>query len=157
MTAQVISFQKKKQESIEKKKRQFERVLFQEFVGCYITLEGEQTTTKGKSLYALQLVDVSKNGCLLQIEDAPKVDDFFTVGKTINLRLYFTKSSYLPAEVQLRRVDWLMMGGKRLLRVGCEFNQSQQSYQAIVAMVHFLYSYAEHSQVQQTSYRSLFL
>lgn len=140
MTAKVISFNKKRQENIEKKKRQFERVLFSEFVGAYTELDGGQ-----QGIFALQVIDISQTGCLLAVEDQENFEKVFKQNATLRLRFYFTKKSFIPAEVKVMRTEKTMVGGKKYYHIGCEFDENLPSYQAIRAMVGFMYQYAEHS------------
>jgi len=147
----VIDFSKKRRENIEKKKRQFERVLFGEFVGCYTEVAGKE------SLFSLKMIDVSESGCQLEVEQAPGVEQHFTQGLMLSIRMYFTKKSYLPADVKVMRSQLEEVGGREVWRVGCEFDQNLPSYRAIKGMVNFLYLYAEHSQVENRDQRVFFL
>ncbi len=151
MTAQVIDFKKKRAENIEKKKRQFERVLFSEFVQCY------SVTNNGDGLFSVTVIDVSQTGCQLQVEVQENVDKLFKTKKELELRFFFTKKSFLNARVQVMRVVKAEVGGKQVLKIGCEFDQKMPSFQAIKAMVGFFYQYAEYSQTESAENRVFFL
>jgi hypothetical protein len=151
MTAQIIDFKKKRAENIEKKKRQFERVLFSEFVQCYTVVPG----TEG--LFSVQVIDVSQSGCQLHVEVQENVDKLFKTKKELDLRFFFTKKSFLNTRVQVKRLSKEEIGGKMVYKVGCEFDQSTPSYQAIKAMVGFFYQYAEYSQTESAQNRVFFL
>lgn len=150
MTAQIFDFKKKRAENIEKKKRQFERVLFSEFVQCY-------TVTPTSGLFSVNVIDVSQSGCQLQVEVQENIDKLFKAKKELELRFFFTKKSFLTARVQVMRVVKAEEAGRQILRVGCEFDQKMPSFQAIKAMVGFFYKYAEHSQTESAQNRVFFL
>lgn len=151
MTAQVIDFKKKRAENIEKKKRQFERVLFSEFVQCY-------TVTNNKTgLFSVTVIDVSQSGCQLQVEVQENIDKLFKNKKDMELRFFFTKKSFINVQVQIIRITKEEVAGKQVLKVGCEFDQKVPSYQAIKAMVGFFYKYAEYSQTESAENRVFFL
>jgi len=151
VTAQIIDFKKKRAENIEKKKRQFERVLFSEFVGCYTVIDGDN------GLFSIQVVDVSQTGCQLQVEVQENVEKVFKTGKELAIRFYFTKKTFLSAQVKVMRVTKDEVGGAKVLKLGCEFDQAMPGYQAIRAMVSFFYQYAEHSQLEGAANRVFFL
>lgn len=68
----VFDFGEKRKQSIEQKRRQFERVVFQEFLGVYSVIDDHGT---GRPI---KLVDISADGCLLQVP--------FSLKAKINLR-----------------------------------------------------------------------
>jgi hypothetical protein len=151
LNTNVIDFKSKRAESIEKKKRQFERVLFNEFVGSYIVVDGAE------GLLSLSVLDVSMTGCQLQAEWQENIEKLFTLHGKLPLRFYFTKGTYLSADVEIMRLKTVEVGGKKMMRVGCEFDKQLPSYQAIRSMVAFLYQYAEHSQKEGDGHRVYFL
>ncbi len=151
MTAQIIDFKKKRAENIEKKKRQFERVLFSEFVQCYCV------TPNGGGLFSVNVIDVSQSGCQLQVEVQENVDKLFKAKKELEIRFFFTKKSFLSARIQVMRITKAEVAGKQVLKVGCEFDQKTPSFQAIKAMVGFFYQYAEYSQTESAQNRVFFL
>lgn len=151
MSAQIIDFKKKRAENIEKKKRQFERVLFSEFVQCYCV------TPNSEGLFSVTVVDVSQSGCQLQVEVQENIDKLFKTKKELELRFFFTKKSFLQARIQVMRVVKAEVAGKQVLNVGCEFDQKMPSFQAIKAMVGFFYKYAEYSATESAQNRVFFL
>lgn len=151
MTAQIIDFKKKRAENIEKKKRQFERVLFSEFVQCYTVIPGTE------KIFSVQVIDVSQTGCLLQVEIQENIEKLFKINKELDIRFYFTKKSFLTSRIDVKRLIKEEVGGKKVYKVGCEFDQKTPSYQAIRAMVSFFYQYAEYSQTESSQNRVFFL
>lgn len=57
----VVDFNAKRKESIEQKRRTFERVVFQEFLGVYSVVDDQG------SGYPIKLVDISGDGCQFQL------------------------------------------------------------------------------------------
>jgi hypothetical protein len=151
MTAQVFDFKKKRAENIEKKKRQFERVLFSEFVQCFCATPGSD------GLFSVTVIDVSQSGCQLQVEVQENIDKLFKVKKELELRFFFTKKSFLSARIKVMRMVKSEVAGKQVFKVGCAFDQNMPSFQAIKAMVSFFYHYAEYSQTESAQNRVFFL
>lgn len=151
MTAQVFDFKKKRAENIEKKKRQFERVLFSDFVECYCV------TPQKDGLFSVNVIDVSQSGCQLQVEVQENIDKLFKLKNELELRFFFTKKSFLSAQIKIMRLVKAEVAGKQVIKVGCEFDQKMPSFQAIKSMVSFFYNYAEYSQTESAQNRVFFL
>ncbi|MCB9092650.1 MAG: hypothetical protein H6620_08835, partial [Halobacteriovoraceae bacterium] len=64
----VIDFTQRRRENIEQKKRQFERVLFKEVIGCYTAIE------EGHKIVPIDMIDISPTGCLLEVPVSSKSD-----------------------------------------------------------------------------------
>ena len=71
MTDKVLDFIEKRKENVEAKRRNFERILFQNVLGAYTELDQDGT------VYPVELVDISKDGCLFQIPWNAKKDQRF--------------------------------------------------------------------------------
>ena len=56
MSGKVLDFAQKREQNIENKRRQFERVLFQNFLGAYTVID------QGGAIYPVSLVDISHDG-----------------------------------------------------------------------------------------------
>ena len=76
----VIDFQEKRQDSIEKRKRAFERVLFSEFLGSYAEIDENGTK------YDVKLIDISRTGCQFQIPFTANIKSYFKVEKEVLLK-----------------------------------------------------------------------
>lgn len=140
--AEVIDFMGKRSEQVEKKRRNFERLLFKNFLGSYSVIDD------ASSIYQISLVDISTTGCLFQIPSESKDDgNVFEKDKEINLRMYFTQTSYLPviATIKYSSVHIDEEDGREYRRYGCEFDQSVHSFKAVSSFVSFLSDYAEGS------------
>src|SRR6187200_1568751 len=92
----VVDFNEKRKQSIEQKRRSFERVVFQEFLGVYSVVDDQGTG------YPIKLVDISGDGCQFQMPFSLKAKNQFKAGTEVTLKLYFTKGSYLPCVVTVR-------------------------------------------------------
>jgi len=142
--AKVISFQDKRQESIEKKKRSFERVIFKKFLGVYAEIDTAGTK------YDVALVDISHNGCQFQVPNSPGAQNHFKSGSDVTLRLYFTNDDFLPVQIGVRHaVEHKAEDGKSYWRLGGEFNKELPSFAALLPFIDFLYKFAEFSCVDK--------
>ena len=94
MTEKVLDFNSKRIENIEEKRRTFERVLFQNFLGCYTVIHQEGV------IYPVELVDISSDGCLFQVPWDVKKGKKLETGAEVTLRFYFTNTTYIPVIVE---------------------------------------------------------
>ena len=152
MADDVIDFVQKRKESIEKKRRSFERVMFQNFLGCYSVIDANG------SLCSIDIVDISQTGMLFQVPWNPKSDQKFKRSQDLSLRLYFTKDSYIMAIAKVKYgTPHTDEGGTTCMRYGCEFDQKNQSFEALQAFIDFIYKFAEHSSVDRGENKVHFL
>ncbi len=148
----IIDFQAKRQSSIEKRKRSFERVLFSEFLGSYAEIDENGTK------YSVQLIDISQDGCLFQIPFSPSNRAFFAQKDTITLRIYFTKEDFLPLVVSIKHFnEHIDERGDASLRFGGEFDKELPSFQAFKPFIDFIYKFAEFSCVDKGESKVYFL
>lgn len=148
----VVDFNKKRAESIEQKRRSFERVVFQEFLGVYTVVDDQG------SGFPIKLVDISGDGCQFQLPFSLKAKNQFKAGTEVTLKLYFTKGSYLPAVVTVRRAsEYIDEKGDAWLRLGGEFDTSIPSFQALKSFIDFIYQYAESSCLDKGESKVYFL
>jgi hypothetical protein len=136
----VVDFNKKRQENIEQKRRTFERVVFQEFLGVYTVVDDQGTS------FPIKLLDVSKDGLQFQLPFSLKAKNQFKSGTEVTLKLFFTKGSYIPAVVTVRHAsEYIDQQGDAWLRLGGEFDTSLPSFKALSHFIEFIYQYAEFS------------
>ncbi|MFY7992309.1 MAG: PilZ domain-containing protein [Bacteriovoracaceae bacterium] len=148
----VFDFGEKRKQSIEQKRRQFERVVFQEFLGVYSVIDDHGTG------YPIKLVDISADGCLLQVPFSLKAKNQFKDGEEVTLKLYFSKGTYLPAVVKIRHAqEYVDKDGDAYLRLGGEFDKSLPSFGALSSFIDFIYKYAEYSCVDKGESKVFFL
>lgn len=151
MTDKVLDFNEKRMASIEQKRRSFERVLFQNFLGAYSAIDQDGV------LYPVNLVDVSKDGCLFQVPWDVNGDKKFEEETEIALRMYFTKSSFIPVIVNVKYgKEFIDKDGQTYMHYGCEFDKSMPSFEALKHFIDFVYSFAEHSATDRGDIKSYF-
>ncbi|MBF0315536.1 MAG: PilZ domain-containing protein [Oligoflexia bacterium] len=145
MTDEVINFTKKRNESIEQRRREFERVMFQSFLGVYSVIDNS-----GDQTIATELVDISEKGCLFQVPcHNPKNSNLIQQLKNrnvVDLRLYFTEKSYLLVTVNIKYCkEFVDQDGVTYYRFGCEFDKNSTSFEAMESFIRFIYKFAEHA------------
>lgn len=151
MTDKVLDFNKKRTENIEKKRRSFERIVFQNFLGAHYAVEQEGT------LYPVNLVDISRTGCLFQVPWNPKKDTKIKNSDEIKLRFYFTKNSFIPVFVNVvYGNEYVDTDGQTYMRYGCEFNQTYPTFEAVKPFIDFLYKYSEMSSIDKGDAKAFF-
>lgn len=153
MTDEVLDFQKKREESIEKKRRNFERLLFANTLGAYSVVD------QAGSIYAISLVDISRDGCLFQVPwDPNRQQAKFENNTEINLRMYFSATEYLPIICLVKYSnEYVDESGQVFMRYGTEFDKSTHSFEAMESFIEFLYKFAEHSAVDKGDKKVFFI
>jgi hypothetical protein len=136
----VFDFSARRKENIEQKKRQFERVIFQEFLGVYSVLDDHGTS------FPIAFVDISKDGCQFQVPFSAKAKNQFRPGTDVTLKIFFTKGSFLPAVVKIKHAtEYIDKNGDAFWRCGGGFDTSLPSFEALSTFISFIYKYAEFS------------
>lgn len=148
----IINFNARRDQKIESKRRNFERILFSDFLGSYGVIDHFE------HLYKVKFIDISYSGCQFQIPMERDEKNLFPIGGELLMRLYFTPESYLPMVVNIRHgKEHFDAKGKRYMRFGCQFDQDISSYQALKGFVDFIGLFAQHSVVGQKKERLFFL
>jgi hypothetical protein len=148
----VVDFSVRRKESIEQKRRTFERVVFQEFLGVESVIDD-----KGAG-FGVKLLDISSKGCQFQVPFSKKAKVQFKAETELTLKLFFTKRSYLPAVVTVRRCsEYVDKNGDAWLRIGAEFDTSLPSFKALSSFINFIYEYAEFSCLDKGESKVYFL
>ena len=144
MASNIIDFVGKRKELIEKKRRRFERILFQDIFGIetWVATESEDESCP------VYLVDVSEGGCLFRIAETA-APDFIKIGSELKLKIYFTDNNHLPISISIKRTrKCVERDGQPYREYGCKFeNESGKSFQAMKDLISFLQKYAECSTV----------
>lgn len=152
MADSVLDFTEKRKENIEKKRRQFERVLFNNFLGAYTVVD------QGGSIYPVSLVDISRDGCLFQVPWNIEKDTKFEKDHELTMRIYFTKESFIPVVMNIKYSrEFVDEDGLVYMQYGSEFDSSMPSFQAIESFIDFMYKFAEHSSQDKGSRKVYFL
>ncbi len=147
----VFDFKKKQEENIEKKKRSFERLVLNDFARCSTVIDDHG------SHYPVKLIDISYDGCLIQIPGKDAGNKLFQKNSKIPLRFYFTESSYIPINVEVKHSNEYSEVGSNYERVGCEFDKDTTSFSAMKKFIEFLYQYAEFSIIDRGDNKVYFL
>ncbi len=149
----VFDFNEKRKKTIEQKRRTFERVVFQEFLGVYTVVDDQ-----GGAGFPIKLLDISGVGCQFQVPFSLKAKNQFKAGTELTLKLYFTKGSYLPALVTVRHAtEYIDEKGDAWLKMGGEFDSSVPSFKALSSFIDFIYQYAEFSCLDKGESKVFFL
>ena len=140
----VLDFNKKKAETIEMKRRAFNRIVFANFLGAYSVIDDNG------SIYPVTMVDIAGDGCAFQVPWNAKKDQRLPDGYEISMRMYFTKGSYIPVILNVRHAKEVIGDdGLTYLQYGCEFDKSVPTFEAMQSFIDFLYKYAEHSAIDR--------
>lgn len=138
--SKVLDFNKKKTETIEQKKRAFERIVFQNFLGAYSVLDANG------SILPVTLVDISYDGCSFQTPATKKLEK----ETEVTLRMYFTQHSFVPVVVKVKHgTETMGTDGQKYMQYGCEFDKSLPSFEALNSFIDFMYKFAKHSAVDK--------
>ena len=92
----VLDFNKKKAETIEMKRRAFNRIVFTNFLGAYSVIEDSG------SIYPVTMIDIAGDGCAFQVPWNPRSDKKLVDGHELSMRMYFTKASFIPVILNIR-------------------------------------------------------
>ena len=129
----LISFENVRKEKQATLKREYERVLFKNILGCYTMIER-------LGLKSVEMVDISKSGLSFRM---PVEDGAFTQGEELDFRFYFSNKAFLPTRVTVRRVDSEIDQGHRYNRFGCTFDTALSSQDAVNHFVDFIEAFSK--------------
>jgi hypothetical protein len=150
MTDELINFTEKRNEAIEQRRRDFERILFQNFLGVYTVLDDEGNITP------IELIDVSDKGCLIQILSTKENLEKMLKKVDLDIRIYFTEKAFIPASLSIKyQTDFINEHGLEYRKFGCEFDKQNSSFEAIESFVNFLYKFAKHATVDRNDTKIL--
>ncbi|MCT4641895.1 MAG: hypothetical protein N4A33_06310 [Bacteriovoracaceae bacterium] len=148
----VIDFQARRKNTIEKRKRSFERVLFREFLGSYAEIDSHGNK------YSVNMVDISHDGCLLQVPFSKSVQNHFKDVEAVTVRVYFTKEEFLPVVVNIKHgTEYIDEKGDAYIRFGGTFDKSIPSFSAFKPFIDFIYKFAEFSCIEKGESEVYFL
>lgn len=152
MVDKPLDFMAKRKETIENKRRNFERLLFNNLLGAYSVVDQAGT------IYPVSLVDISPDGCLFQVPWNRKTDKKIDKDHETTLRMYFTKKSFVPVVVNVKYGnEYIDDNGHVFMRYGCIFDKSLPSFDAMKSFIDFLYKFAEHSAIDRGDNKAFFL
>ena len=139
----ILDFNKKKAETIEQKRRAFNRIVFQNFLGAYSVIDDNG------SIYPVMMVDIAGDGCSFQVPWSPK-DKKLAQDFEVQMRMYFTDKSYIPVIMNVRHAKEVVgKDGNTYMQYGCEFDKTSQTFEAMQSFIDFIYKFAEHSAIDK--------
>jgi hypothetical protein len=140
----ILDFNKKKADTIEQKRRAFNRVVFQNFLGAYSVIDDNGT------IYPVTMIDIAGDGCSFQIPWNAKKDKQLETDYEVKMRMYFTEHSYIPVTMNVRQSRMVEADdGAAYMQYGCEFDKSAPSFDALASFIDFIYKFAEHSTIDK--------
>ena len=140
----VVNLSSVRQELIEEKRREYERVVFRSSFGVF-------TYHEDGGLNAIEIVDISEGG--MQFQTPEKSALKLNVGDTIPVRLYFATEHYISIDVKVVRSFTALENGTAVHRYGCLMDKSMASYSAIYHFVQFITKCAEHGHKDQEHHK----
>ena len=133
----VINFNEVREQRLEEKRRQTERIFFKNILGVYSVIAHSK-------IHPIEMVDVSEDGCAFQIPyDSKRIWPKDT--QNIPIRLYFSQDTYIEIIVKIQNSRPFIQDGNSYVRFGCTVDKEASSYPAYQHFVRFLRLYAEHS------------
>lgn len=140
----VLDFNKKKTETIEQKRRAFNRIVFQNFLGAYSVIDDNG------SIFPVTMVDIAGDGCSFQVPWNPLKDKKLAQDFEVHMRMYFTNASYVPVIMNVRHAkEVIAQDGTVHMQYGCEFDKSVPTFEAMQSFIDFIYKFAEHSAIDK--------
>lgn len=131
----VINLSAVREEKIEERRREYERIVFRNTLGVYTVMEQ-------KGLHAIDLLDISEGGLSFQV--AENGDLRFDEGETVTFRLYISTDTFILVSAKVVRSFTSIENGKAMHRYGCLIDKTMASYSAIYHFVQFITKCAEH-------------
>ncbi len=131
----VVSLSSVRQEMIEEKRREYERVVFRSSFGVYTVIDDH-------SLHAIEILDISEGG--MQFQTPEKTSLKLNMDDVITVRFYFATDHYLSIEVKVVRSYSALENGTAVHCYGCLLDKTMSSYSAIYHFVQFITKCAEH-------------
>lgn len=134
---QVVDFTEIRAQKMEEKRRKTERIFFKSLLSVY-TVVGDST------MFPIELIDVSEDGCSFQIpHDPDSTQKWPSSTDQFPLRLYFSQDTYLEVQAKIENSRPSIDGNRRYVRYGCKVDQNTASYPAFLQFVRFLKAYSE--------------
>ena len=133
----VLSFSEKREENIERKRRNFERILFNNFLGAYSVID------QAGVVFPIEMLDISQDGMSFRVPRGA-VGSSFRKNEELTLRMYFTKNSFIPVVSNIMwSKDVKGDDGEIYLEYGVQFDKSIPTFEALKPFIEFLYKFAE--------------
>jgi hypothetical protein len=133
---QVIDFTEVRAQKLEEKRRKTERIFFKHLLSVY-SVVGEA------SMFPIELIDVSEEGCSFQIPHDPSKPWPHQTTDDLPTRLYFSQDTFLEIRLKILNSRACIENGTRYVRFGCSVDPSTKSFAAYQQFVKFLKLYSE--------------
>lgn len=123
-------------------RRTFERFFMQHLVDVYCEINGS------KEMLPVEMVEVSETGCSFRVRaEKTEILPRDTTGKIlpIQLRLYFSKDSYLRIGMTVVNATRDIAASGRTMRFGCRVDETFASTEAYRQFARFMQLFANHA------------
>lgn len=124
--APIVDMVEKRQEILQKERREVKRTILSEFVGAFVVIPE-------RGLVRVNLYDISANGCAFDIETTK---GHFSLGEEIAMRVYLNQFTYFPFVVKMANIRSL--GDEGVFRHGGEFVKDTINEEALYHFVRFI-------------------
>lgn len=131
----IVDLSSVRQEKIEEKRREYERVVFQSNFGVYAFLSDA-------GLNAIEIVDISEGGMQFQVPENGSLK--LETSDVIPVRFYFATDHFISIDVKIVRSFTAIENGRAVHRYGALMDKTMASYSAIFHFVQFITKCAEH-------------
>lgn len=133
----ILNFTEKREENIERKRRNFERVLFNNLLGAYSVID------QAGVVFPIEMQDISHDGMSFLVPRGA-IGSTFKKNDEITLRMYFTKDTFIPVVCHIQRSkNTKGDDGEVYLEYGVTFDKSIPTFEALKPFIDFLYKFAE--------------
>lgn len=133
----ILSFNEKREENIERKRRNFERILFNNFLGAYSVID------QAGVVFPIEMLDISQDGMSFRVPRGA-IGSSFKKEDELTLRMYFTKNTFIPVVTNIKWMkDTKGDDGEFYLEYGVKFDKSVPTFEALRPFIDFLYKFAE--------------
>ncbi len=130
--AEIIDFIQKKNEILDKKRRKFDRFVFNHF----LRLDLIHSELKSLRL-SCEVKDISLGGMLLEASR----DSSFKIGDELSLKLYLSSHFYVELEGKIVRRESLVTASEQKERIGIELFSHKKHYEVYEKFFAFLNSF----------------
>lgn len=133
----VVDLNEVREQRTQEKKKRAERVFFKNILNSFFVRDDGQ-------LVPIDMVDVSDTGCSFLLPYHSSAD-FPQTSNHLPLRIYFSSEFYLEIFVKILNSNQAIDGKLRMVRFGCQVEESQKAMPAWAQFIKFLKAYAEYS------------
>lgn len=140
-TTGIVNLSKVREEKIEERRREYERIVFKNTLGVYTVMDQS-------GLHAIDLIDISEGGLSFQVPEKKALE--VKEGDNLNLRFYISTDTYILVGIKVVRSFSAIDQGQVMHRYGCLIDKTMASYAAIFHFVQFIAKCAEHGHKEES-------